>query len=91
MTGVTPRYFFLNPYLYPSTLYLYGEGMGLSWKCKGIYIKPTVCKGVCKIVGFFSKGYKPDHATTKYKRALHILLGYSSYHIIKDHETTTCP
>ena len=54
-------------------------------------MKPTVCDGVHKTMGFFSKGYKPDHATTKCEKALHILLGYSSYHIIKNYKTTMHP
>ena len=55
MTQVTPRYFFLNPYLYPSTPYLYGKGYGFFMEMQGIYIKPMVCN---KTVGFFSNKQK---------------------------------
>jgi hypothetical protein len=60
MTGVTLRLFFLNPYPYPSTPYPYGEGYSFIMEMQG-YIKPTVCQGVYKTMGFFStKEYKPD-------------------------------
>ena len=91
MTQVTPRFFFINPYLHPSTPHLYGNGYGFVIEKQGYIIKPMVCSAICtkkevldiKYYMFFivtaattsSKTTRPQHAHDPKQRKAQIECG----------------